>query len=167
MSTLSLGGGSHLGVLCGGSLLGSGEQKGEKVRINIQKAREYLKGGNQVSPKSLPFVTLIPFFWECSQRWDCNKQICAWEQKNFLLSVIKTFSFFRVPVFSLTVRTPPLIILLSTTTLDKECSKKTCFIENKQISGDNKYCSCSPADTQAYELWPFVSRLRSPDSYTQ
>ncbi len=39
----------------------------KQVRINIQKAREYIKGGNQVSPKSLPFVTLPPIVWECSQ----------------------------------------------------------------------------------------------------
>ncbi len=28
----------------------------KQVRINIQKAREYLEGGNQVSPKSSPLL---------------------------------------------------------------------------------------------------------------
>ncbi len=47
MPTLSFGGGSHLGVPCMGALLGRVEQEEVKqVRINIQKAREYLEGGN-------------------------------------------------------------------------------------------------------------------------
>ncbi len=56
MPTLTFGGGSHLGVSCRGALLGHVEREGEKkqVLINIQKAREYLEGGNQVSPKSSP-----------------------------------------------------------------------------------------------------------------
>ncbi len=48
------GGGSHLEVSCRGALLGRveggvGEKK--QVRINIQNARDYLEGRNQVSPK--------------------------------------------------------------------------------------------------------------------
>ncbi len=53
MPTLSFGGGSHLGVPCRGAHLGRVEREGVKqVRINTLKAREYLKGGNQVGPKS-------------------------------------------------------------------------------------------------------------------
>ncbi len=55
MPTLSFFGGLYLGVPCRGALLGRVEQEGgKKVRINIQKAFEYLEGGNQVSPKSSP-----------------------------------------------------------------------------------------------------------------
>ncbi len=56
MPTLSLGGGSHLGVSYSGALLSRAEWEGEKkrVRIIIQKTREYLEGGNQVSSKSSP-----------------------------------------------------------------------------------------------------------------
>ncbi len=43
MPTLSFGGDSHLGVPCRGVLLGRVEQEEEK---QIQKAREYLEGGN-------------------------------------------------------------------------------------------------------------------------
>ncbi len=48
MPTLSFGGGLYLGVPCKGALLDRVEQEGEKkqVWINIQKAREYLEGGN-------------------------------------------------------------------------------------------------------------------------
>ncbi len=51
--TPSFGGGSHLGVPCRGALVGRAEWEGEKRSINIQKASEYLEGGNQVSPTSL------------------------------------------------------------------------------------------------------------------
>ncbi len=55
MQTIFFGGGSHLGVLCRGALLGRAERvEGKQFRINDQKAREYLEGGNQVSPKSSP-----------------------------------------------------------------------------------------------------------------
>ncbi len=46
MPTLSFGGGSHIG---------RGErEEGKQVQIYTQKDLEYLEGGNQVSPKSLP-----------------------------------------------------------------------------------------------------------------
>ncbi len=55
MPTLSFGSGSHLGVTCRGALLGRVEQDGGKQSwVDIQKARENLEGGNQVSPKSSP-----------------------------------------------------------------------------------------------------------------
>ncbi len=55
MPTLSFGGGSHFGVPWRGALLGRVERGKEKqVRINIQKAFEYLEGGNEVIPKSSP-----------------------------------------------------------------------------------------------------------------
>ncbi len=60
MSTLSFGGGSHLGVPCRAALLSRFEQEGGKkqVRIDIQTALEYLEGGNQVIPKSSPLQGL-------------------------------------------------------------------------------------------------------------
>ncbi len=53
MPTLFFGGASHLGVPCRGALLDRVEQEGGK-KVQINKARENLEGGNQVSPKSLP-----------------------------------------------------------------------------------------------------------------
>ncbi len=45
----------HLGVLLSSAILGRVERGKEKqVGINIQKALEYLEGGNHVSPKSSP-----------------------------------------------------------------------------------------------------------------
>ncbi len=53
MLTLSFGDGSHLGVPCRGALLGRVQrEEGKQVRINIQKAAEYLERSNQISPKS-------------------------------------------------------------------------------------------------------------------
>ncbi len=55
MPTLCFGGWSRLGVPCRGALLVRVEQEEEKqVRTDIQNAREYLEGGNQVSLKSSP-----------------------------------------------------------------------------------------------------------------
>ncbi len=49
------GGSSHLRVPWRGALLGHVErEEGKQVRINIQKTLEYLEGGNEVIPKSLP-----------------------------------------------------------------------------------------------------------------
>ncbi len=53
MPTLFFDGGSYLGVPCRGALLDHVEQEGGK-KVQINKARENLEGGNQVSPKSLP-----------------------------------------------------------------------------------------------------------------
>ncbi len=60
-TTLSFVGGSHLGVSYSGALLSRAEWEGEKkrVRIIIQKTREYLEGGNQVSPKPSPLQSLF------------------------------------------------------------------------------------------------------------
>ncbi len=54
MPTVSFGGGSPLGVPCMGAPLGLIEREKKQVRINIQKALEYLEGGNEVIPKSSP-----------------------------------------------------------------------------------------------------------------
>ncbi len=68
MPTLSFGGGSHLGIPWTGALLGHVQrEEGKKMRINIQKALEYLEGGNEVilnsSPlqgmKALPLLSLF------------------------------------------------------------------------------------------------------------
>ncbi len=55
MPILYFGGGSYLGVTCGGALLGRYEQEGGKTSSDqYPKAREYLEGGNQVRLKSSP-----------------------------------------------------------------------------------------------------------------
>ncbi len=55
MPTLSFDSDSHRGEPCKNAVLGRIERRKEKqVRINIQKALEYVEGGNSVSPKSSP-----------------------------------------------------------------------------------------------------------------
>ncbi len=58
MPTLFFGGASHLGVPCRGALLDHVEQEGGK-KVWINKARENLEGGFQVSPKSSPPQSLL------------------------------------------------------------------------------------------------------------
>ncbi len=54
MPTLSFGGGSHLGAPKMGALLGHVEPgEGKQVRINIQKALEYLEGLYELHNKIL------------------------------------------------------------------------------------------------------------------
>ncbi len=53
--TLSLSGGSHIGVPCRDALLDRVGWEGEKTNSDQHpKDREYLEGGNQVSKKSSP-----------------------------------------------------------------------------------------------------------------